>query len=131
MNYPKELHLKLAKACREAAETAKPEDYFVYRAEQIRHELIYLELKHGLVKCHTEILPKLRPLCGYQKGKREEVSLYGIMKTCQDCGLEGTIQNGGFIILPKPKNGRKRANVKNNNKSNFRKKGQIGLQGND
>lgn len=38
----------------------------------------------------------------FQKGKREYVKLYGIQCTCKDCGLEGTIQNEGFIILPVP-----------------------------
>jgi hypothetical protein len=38
----------------------------------------------------------------FQKGNREEICFYGTQKVCKECGWEGTIQDGGFVILPEP-----------------------------
>ena len=39
----------------------------------------------------------------YQKGEREYICLYGTHRVCKDCGLVGTIQNGGFTVKEPPK----------------------------
>ena len=63
----------LANETRKLADRSKednrPDDMFKYRANQMKFEMIALENKYGLVNFHTEVLPKLRALCSYEKGK--------------------------------------------------------------